>query len=220
MRTKRHLWGSRSDTEVCKNQKWICDNSKKKHRICRQLVLCGSPCSACVGWSLMTICVEWQFLCGLVEGEKKKKPDKQHPPGASQADFVTTAERQPCEFVFVHRACLWGKTPAVIFAVGLLVLKEQIPVRRQVADMLQSMTLTMEWITYWYCSECRIPHFIIFHYYPWRICISMESLDNCNNRARANVCNVVYDIITIVIIWRWAVWKAKLTPNTVWETLC
>lgn len=81
-----------------------------------------------------------------MEADEKTKPkqDKQHPPGASQT--VSLLQRDSHEFVFVHRARLGGKTSVVIFTAGLLVLKEQIPVRRQVVDLLQSMTLTMEWI--------------------------------------------------------------------------
>ncbi len=140
------MWGSRSDTESCKNQKWICNNSKKKHRVCRQLVLCGSPCSACVGWSLMTFCVEWQFLCGLVEAEGKKKKKRQAASTRGQSDRLWRC-RETAMWVCV---CTQGLSRGqdiscdiCCWSVGLLVLKEQIPVRRQVADLLQSMTLTI-----------------------------------------------------------------------------
>lgn len=64
--------------------------------------------------------------------------------GATQTDSVTTAETQPCSFVFVHKACLWAKTSVVIFAFGLLVLRGQIFL---LEGTLQTLTLTVEWIT-------------------------------------------------------------------------
>lgn len=59
--------------------------------------------SAC---AFKTICVEWQF-------------STQHPPGATLRDFVAAAARQPCDFVFVHRACLGDKTSAVTCALDI-----------------------------------------------------------------------------------------------------
>lgn len=67
----------------------------------------------------------WVAVC-LRSGGSRQKADMQHSPGTTQTHSVTTAERRPCDGVFVHRARLGGKTSIVIFALGLLVLKEQI----------------------------------------------------------------------------------------------
>lgn len=98
--------------------------------------------AAHVGRSLMSnlCCVADSPWSGGSRGNK----DMEHPPGATQTHSVTAAERQPCDFVFVHRARLEGKTSIVTFALGLLVLKEQIFLSE---GMLQTLTLTLEWIT-------------------------------------------------------------------------
>lgn len=81
-----------------------------------------------------------------VRGNRDNK-DMEHPPGATQTHSVTATERRPRDFVLVHRAHLEGKTSIMTFALGLLVLKEQIFLSE---GMLQTLTLTLEWIT----QEC------------------------------------------------------------------
>lgn len=102
------------------------NDSKKKHRTCRRPVLCNCRWLHDHWWLFVLVSVEIQ-----------------NPAGATQT--VTTAETQPCSFVFVHRARLGAKTSLVIFALGLLVLRGQIFL---LGGTLQTLTLTVEWITY------------------------------------------------------------------------
>lgn len=44
------------------------DDSKQKHRMCRQPVLSGSPCSACMDFSDDYL-AKCQFFCGRVESQ-------------------------------------------------------------------------------------------------------------------------------------------------------
>lgn len=80
--------------------------------------------------------------------------------------------------------CTRAKTSIVIFALGLLVVREQIFLLKGRLEICckhwPSPRNMRQRDTY-----CRIQNVILFHWYPWWI--RFTSVDNCNNRAHAQV---------------------------------
>lgn len=117
----------------------------------------------CESWSLVG------YLCWVAETKTRSIHQ-----GPLRHTLVTAAERQPCDAVFVHRACLQGQMSIMTFALGLSVLKEQIFLSE---GMLQAMTPTLGWMTEQIqteglnantCSKCLVQTFTWVQNYQWR----------------------------------------------------